>query len=168
MSGREATEERHGNVDLERSSKERFCCNSFSLDGIKEVQGPCMGGIARGAVNMSNVYLANCIIHWACKAAGGFDEEGLRCINPDLKVYGIKPGAMISLIAVVASLLSALIMPVAGAIIDYTPYRKWLGIWTSAAITVITGIQIATVEVSADVSCPDRTLTQAKIRSHHL
>eukprot|EP00536_Pseudo-nitzschia_multiseries_P012624 jgi/Psemu1/244750/estExt_Genewise1.C_4920042 len=95
---------------------------------------------------MSNVYLANSMIHLACKAGGGFDPEGQYCLNSQVTVYGMKPAALISNIAVAASVLSSLFMPLFGAIIDYTSYRKLVGVGTAAALVIITGIQIATLE----------------------
>jgi len=122
------------------------CCKWLSFYGNKEAKGTNYGGIARGAISMSNVYLANSMIHLACKAAGGFDPEGKRCVNDQLMIYGMKPAALISNIAVAASVLSSLMMPLFGAIIDYTPHRKWVGVGTAAVLTIITGIQIATVD----------------------
>ena len=123
------------------------CCACVSLDSKKEVRGVAFNGIARGAISMSNVYLANALIHLACKASGGFDETGTRCVNPNLNIYGMKPPALISNIAVVASVLAALTMPLFGAIIDYTTHRRLVGIGSAAGLVIITGVQIATLDV---------------------
>jgi len=128
----------------EQSGNNSSRCLSF--DGNQDAKAVNYGGIARGAINMSNVYLANSLIHLACKASGGFDEAGLQCVNPGLNIYGMKPAALISNIAVAASILSALMMPLFGAIIDYTPHRKWVGIGTAATLTIVTGVQIGTVD----------------------
>ena len=141
-----AVDEGGSNDNAHDNSKRRS--KWFSLDGNKEAKGTNYGGIARGAISMSNVYLANSMIHLACKAAGGFDPEGERCVNNQLTIYGMKPAALISNIAVASSVLSALLMPLFGAIIDYTPHRKWVGVGTAALLTIITGIQIGTVDVS--------------------
>lgn len=119
---------------------------SFSFNGKADVRGVNYAGIARGAINMSNVYLSNSFILLACKAAGGANEEGTRCMDGQLEIYGMKPAALISNIIVAASIMSALVMPLFGAIIDYTSYRHWVGIGTAATLTIVTGIQIATVD----------------------
>ena len=128
------------------------CCACLSHDGIEEVRAITYGGISRGAISMSNVYLANALIHLACKASGGFDETGTRCVNPNINIYGMKPYALISNIAVIASILAALTMPPTGAIIDYTPYRRQVGIWSAVLLVVISAVQVATIDVRADVS----------------
>jgi hypothetical protein len=114
-------------------------------------KGVTFNGVARGAINMSNVYLGNSFILLACKAAGGADDTGSRCINRDVQIYGMKPAALISNIIIASTIISAFCMPLFGAVIDFTPHRKWVGIGTAAALTIISGIQIGTVYVS-DVS----------------
>jgi MFS-type transporter involved in bile tolerance (Atg22 family) len=98
-------------------------------------------------VSMSNVYLANSLIHLACKQGGGFEGENERCTNYNVTVYGMKPGALISNIAVIASVLSALLMPFFGAIIDFTPHRRMVGVGTAIGLGAISAIQIGTNEV---------------------
>ena len=133
------------------NNNSRFGCCSFN--GNIEAKGVNLAGVARGAINMSNVYLANSLIHLACKAAGGFGPDDIRCVNPHLTIYGMKPAALITNIAVAASVMSALMMPLFGAIIDYTPHRKWVGIGTAALLAIISGVQIGTVEVSVVLCC---------------
>lgn len=124
--------------------KERIGC-SLSLDGHPECRGIMLAGIARGALNMSNVHLSNAFLHLACKEGGGFGD-GDRCIDPDVRVRGMKPASFISNILVAASLVSAIMMPLTGAIIDFTPHRHWVGIFTALGLAIITGVQIGTVE----------------------
>jgi hypothetical protein len=139
-------EQQHGNnINRWRGPVGGFCA-SFSHDGKSEVKGIIYGGVARGAISMSNVYLANAMIHLACKAGGGFDETGTRCVNPDVTVYGMKPYALISNIAVVASILASVTMPPAGAVIDYTSHRKSVGICSAIGLVVISAVQVYTVD----------------------
>jgi len=104
-----------------------------------------LAGIARGAISMSNVHLSNSFLHLACKEGGGFGD-GDRCIDPDVRVRGMKPASFVSNILIFASIMSALVMPPTGAIIDFTPYRRWVGIVTAVLLAVISGVQIATLE----------------------
>lgn len=133
------------------SSRSRSCCNCLSMNMNQYAKGVTFNGVARGAINMSNVYLGNSFILLACKAAGGADDTGSRCINRDVQIYGMKPAALISNIIIASTIISAFCMPLFGAVIDFTPHRKWVGIGTAAALTIISGIQIGTVYVS-DVS----------------
>jgi hypothetical protein len=119
-----------------------------SFMGHRESQGINIAGIARGALSMSNVYLANSMIHLACKQGGGFGSEKEQCTDYNVTVYGMKPGALISNIAVIASVLAALFMPVFGAVIDFTPHRRMVGVGTALVLFAISAVQIGTVEVS--------------------
>jgi hypothetical protein len=118
-----------------------------SFMGHRESQGINIAGVARGAISMSNVYLANSMIHLACKQGGGFGGEKEQCTDYSVEVYGMKPGALISNIAVIASVLSALLMPFFGAIIDFTPHRRMVGVGTAIGLGAISAIQIGTNEV---------------------
>lgn len=122
--------------------------NCMSLENNPEARGVNFNGIARGAISMSNVYLGNSMILLACKAAGGANEAGTMCVNRSVEIYGMKPAALISNIAVAASLLAAFMMPPIGAIIDFTPHRKRWGVIMAVLLAVISAIQIGTVEVS--------------------
>lgn len=129
------------------SSARHNRCGWFSFQGHRESRGINIAGIARGAISMSNVYFANVLIHFACKQGGGFEIEGKEyCTNYGVTVYGMKPAALVSNIAIIASVLAALLMPIFGAIIDYTPHRRMVGVWTAVCLAVISAIQIGTVE----------------------
>jgi MFS-type transporter involved in bile tolerance (Atg22 family) len=42
-------------------------------------------------------------------------------------VYGLKPGSLLSTSYTVIGLCAAILMPLAGAMIDYTPHRRKMG-----------------------------------------
>ena len=46
------------------------------------------------------------------------------------------------MIAVVSGVLSAFLLPIIGAVVDYTPHRRLVGIGSALFITVVQGIQI--------------------------
>jgi len=141
-------EEERQELDADDGNNGNGRCGCCTFKGHRESQGINIAGLSRGAISMSNVYLANSMIHLACKQAGGFEIEGReQCTNYSLEVYGMKPATLISNIAVIASVLTALLMPVFGAIIDFTPHRRMVGVGTSIFLVVISGIQIGTTEV---------------------
>ncbi|KAL7532475.1 hypothetical protein ACHAWF_004149 [Thalassiosira exigua] len=72
----------------------------------------------------------------AIEAESGSDY---KCTN---KVYGQNPLSLISNIAVVTGLLSALFMPIIGVILDFTPHRRSVGMSFSAVFTLIQAAQI--------------------------
>jgi MFS-type transporter involved in bile tolerance (Atg22 family) len=96
-----------------------------------------------GALYMSNIFLSTSFIVLAKRDAGCDPEAEEEC---DLKVFGFKPTSLIMIIATLSSVLAIVFLPIIGAIVDYTPYRRALGI-TSAVLTIIVqAIQIGTVE----------------------
>jgi MFS-type transporter involved in bile tolerance (Atg22 family) len=72
--------------------------------------------------------------------AAGCEMEADEC---DGKVYGLNPVSLISGIPVVSGVLGAFLMPVIGVILDFTPYRRFVGVLFSAVFTVIQAVQIA-------------------------
>lgn len=138
-------------TESERFEKRRRCC--MTLHGNKDAVAINYLSIARGAILISNFYLTSSLIHLACRAAGGFGPDDVKCVNNQVEIYGMKPAALISNMVVISEILFVLFMPVIGAIIDYTTQRRMAGIVTAVMLAVITGIQIATVQVS-DLSRP--------------
>ena len=129
-------------------------CGCLNLGGDKAVKGCNINGIARSAINMSNIYLANSMIFLACEAGGGLNEAGTQCIDYGVRVYGNKPDTLITNISVAAGLVAAILMPFFGAIVDYTAHRKRVGIWSAAGLAIISGIQVGTNEVSLCTNVP--------------
>lgn len=100
--------------------------------------------MANGAVIMSNFFLSSALITLA-KISTGCDPDDDEC---DGQVYGFKPSSLISLIATVTGILSAFLLPVIGAIVDYTKYRKEMGVAFAAFLIAIQATQIATYEAT--------------------
>jgi len=95
---------------------------------------------------MSNIYLSAAFVHLAQERAGCLDENDEVIDDCDGEAYGFKPATFVSNIAVISSVLSALFMPVIGAIVDYTQHRKTVGVISSVLIILIQVIQIGTVQ----------------------
>ncbi len=132
-------------------------CGCMSLDKHEEARGANFHGIGRGAISMSNVYLSNSLILLACIQAGGASPNNRQCIDQTVRVYGFRPASLISNIYAGAGLVAAFLMPVIGAMIDFSPHRKKIGVIMAVLLALISGIQIGTVEVRADrCSCCGR------------
>lgn len=118
----------------------------------------------RGMLTMSNIFMSSSLLYLAKEAAGCFDPEYINIQNGtigeeivatttnhftcDKTVHGMNPEAFITNIAAIGSILSALLMPVFGSIIDYTPYRRLIGIITALLLIIIQAIQMYTVEAT--------------------
>lgn len=95
---------------------------------------------------MSNIFLSTSLIFLASQEAGCLNEKGDEVLDDcGETVYGFKPVSLISNIAIVSGLLSALLMPIAGAMIDCTPYRRHVGVGIAAFMVLIQGVQMGTV-----------------------
>ena len=96
---------------------------------------------------MANVFLSSALIYLASEEAGCVDPDKEEIIdNCDNTVRGFRPAALITNIATVSGLLGAFFTPVLGAVIDYTSYRRTVGLATAATAILIQGVQIYTVE----------------------
>jgi hypothetical protein len=101
-------------------------------------------GFGRGALIMSNIFLSSAFIDLANDAAGCTEiVNGEQVVIEDCPytVYGMKPASLVANIAVISGVLSALLMPFAGAIIDCTSYRRAVGMWTAVLMVLIQAVQ---------------------------
>jgi MFS-type transporter involved in bile tolerance (Atg22 family) len=94
---------------------------------------------------VSTVVVNAALLELASAAAGcpkgdASDAADTECTGT---VYGQNPLSLISNIAVVAGLLSAFFMPFIGVILDFTPYRRFVGILVAIVFTLIQATQIA-------------------------
>lgn len=89
---------------------------------------------------VSAVYLVPVIIHYAyleagCKASADDEDE---C---DGTFIGLHPSSVYTVVAAVGGLVCAILMPLAGAIVDYTDKRKQVAVWTVAIFAVVSLFQ---------------------------
>jgi UMF1 family MFS transporter len=83
------------------------------------------------------------------KDAAGCEIEPLESGEdvPDCneKIYGIRPSSLISTVMTIVNLFSACLMPLLGAVVDTTPYRRLLGRITAAIFcsVIFTGIFVS-------------------------
>jgi MFS-type transporter involved in bile tolerance (Atg22 family) len=82
----------------------------------------------------------------ASKEAGCINPETGKLAACNVRVYGFFPTTFITNIAAVAGVLAAFMLPVIGAIIDYTEHRQTVGRVVAFLIWAIQTTQIATIE----------------------
>ncbi len=92
---------------------------------------------------MSNVFLSAAFITLAQRSAGCSAEADEIC---DGQVFGFKPSSLITIIATISGLMSASLLPLIGAIVDYTKRRLLLGRILAVLIITIQAVQIGTIE----------------------
>jgi MFS-type transporter involved in bile tolerance (Atg22 family) len=86
------------------------------------------------------------LLELASDAAGCLTGDELENAEDDYEctgtVYGQSPVSLIANIAVVSGLLAAFFMPIIGVILDFTSYRRFVGIAFSVVFTMIQAAQI--------------------------
>ena len=111
-------------------------------------------GTGRGPIIMTNIFLSSAFIYLASEEVGCTEEvynvnsnttEWKVVEDCDVKVYGLfAPAALVTNIATISGVLSALFMPVIGAIVDYTSHRWMVGVVMAVLIIMIQGAQTFT------------------------
>jgi len=122
----------------------RRCCNACYFGNVDMAKAYNWAGMARGAVIMSNFFLATALIRLASDDAGCdfFDDDEVERPECTNTIYGFRPSSLIPNIAVITGILSAFFMPIIGAVVDFTPHRRYLGITASVFIVAVQAIQI--------------------------
>jgi len=126
------------------SESEKQCSNFTCTlyDGCQDAIGYSWLAIGRGTMIMSNIFLLSSLLFLASDAAGCSSEDDEACSK---RIYGFYPSSLISNIGIISGLLSAFLMPVCGAMVDFTPHRRLMGIILVILLTVIQGVQVGTV-----------------------
>mmetsp|Transcript_22644 Transcript_22644/g.25972 ORF Transcript_22644/g.25972 Transcript_22644/m.25972 type:complete len:535 (+) Transcript_22644:111-1715(+) len=99
----------------------------------------------RGMLVMSNIFMSTSLLWLAKNEAGCFEDPTIEgeCHK---EVHGMKAESFVTNIATIAAVLSAIFMPICGAIVDYTPHRKLVGIVTATILIGLEVVQIGTTE----------------------
>jgi MFS-type transporter involved in bile tolerance (Atg22 family) len=109
-----------------------------------EATGLAVDDWAMGPIFMSSLFLGPALLQLATQAAGcpylGDDADMTLC---DAKVYGFRPSSLLSNMAVVSGLLVPLSLPVVGAVVDHTPYRKQVAATTALGLAAVKGLEAA-------------------------
>lgn len=112
----------------------------FRFDNaLPEATGLSLDAYARGVLSMSSLFMGPALLQLANNAA---QEQCHDCGEDDARIYGMKPSSLLSNIAIVVGVLNAVILPLFGAIVDHTPYRRQVGVWSAVALTTIKGAEV--------------------------
>lgn len=128
------------------SEGKRGFCSIY--EGNNDAKGYSWLGAARGMISMANLFLNQSFLFLAYQQAGC--ELGEECFT---RVYGFYPSSWITNVPVIAGITCGFVMPVFGAIVDFTDYRRALGILTAALVTITQAIQVYTVAETWFIMC---------------
>mmetsp|Transcript_6326 Transcript_6326/g.9597 ORF Transcript_6326/g.9597 Transcript_6326/m.9597 type:complete len:504 (-) Transcript_6326:29-1540(-) len=118
-----------------------FYCKKFARLELEDARGFQYFLMGHFPVIMSNVFLSSALIMLSYISAMEKCGDDTSC---DGKIYGFKPSSLITIIATISGILSAFILPIFGAIIDFTNHRKVVGVSLAVLLTSIQAIQIMT------------------------
>lgn len=119
-----------------------------------EATGLAVDKWAMGPLFMSSIFLGPALLELATKAAGcpyntnknNIDDDNATDATEDTicenKVYGFRPSSLLTNMAVVSGLLVPIFLPLVGAIVDHTPYRRQVAAITGIGVALVKGIEI--------------------------
>lgn len=114
------------------------------FDGNQEAEGWGWASAARGFLLMGGLFLSPALLSLAENDAGCGDlDKGEECTG---RTYGIRPSSFLTTIGAIGGFCGAILMPITGAIVDHTQYRRAVLIVTSLALIVFNYIQICISE----------------------
>lgn len=117
-------------------------CLRYGPDAPIEATGISVDKWAMGPVFMSSMFLGPALLQLASQAAGCDFHEDADSIC-DKTVYGFRPSSLLSNMAVASGLLVPIVLPLVGAIVDHTPYRKQVAASAGIGLALVKGIEIA-------------------------
>jgi len=110
----------------------------------KEARGLLFFNFAIGPSLMSQVFLSSALMYLAKEEAGCDTDNDDECTR---RVYGfLKPSSLFTFMVSMVCILNVLVLPFWGAIMDFTPHRKLVGMISSSIYCMIQVTQIGTVQ----------------------
>jgi MFS-type transporter involved in bile tolerance (Atg22 family) len=112
-----------------------------------EVLGWTLDATARGVSVMGTaVFVSSDLLRLAKEAAGCYQYEDNTQEECQERVYGMRPSSVLADIVMVVGLLSAILMPLIGSIIDHTKYRRAVGSFSAAFMCIMILAQMLIME----------------------
>jgi MFS transporter, UMF1 family len=116
----------------------------------EEVLGWTLDAAARGVAIMGTaVFVSSELLKLAKEAAGCNDDlngETWNASGCDLRVHGMRPSSILANIVMVVGLLSAVLMPLIGSLIDHTPHRRAVGSISAACMVLFILLQMIVLQ----------------------
>jgi MFS-type transporter involved in bile tolerance (Atg22 family) len=123
-------------------SKLKYIPRLFRFDNSTEATAVALDNCARAMILMASVFIGPALLQLAKEeAVSGCEDDDTECAET-ARVHGFLPSSILTNIATIAGLLSALILPLAGAIIDHTPHRRFIGLYSALGMSIIKGVEI--------------------------
>mmetsp|Transcript_34823 Transcript_34823/g.109337 ORF Transcript_34823/g.109337 Transcript_34823/m.109337 type:complete len:432 (-) Transcript_34823:1322-2617(-) len=114
------------------------CCAFLRTWHSPETPGYIYDAAASGAIIVTNFFLIFAVTELATEDAGCDPDSDDVCTE---HVHGLRPSNIMPYIATISGLISAVFMPIAGTVIDHTPFQWESGIISALVLTVVTLVQ---------------------------
>jgi hypothetical protein len=116
-------------------------------DSPIEATGCCIDVYARATIFMSTFFVGPALLklasQQAIEIAGCLEvDEGYAECAKASRIYGFKPSSLLTNMGTVASLASIISLPLFGAVVDFTPYRKQVGMITALGVVLIKAFEL--------------------------
>ena len=99
---------------------------------LEEATAHSMDAAARGPINQTGSFVGSAMIRFAAQAAGG----------PTGTVYGMQASSVLTVGSLIVGIMAGVTMPLVGAIVDHTDYRKAMGAGSAFIIVLSLGLQL--------------------------
>uniref|UniRef100_A0A6U3QQQ3 Major facilitator superfamily (MFS) profile domain-containing protein n=2 Tax=Ditylum brightwellii TaxID=49249 RepID=A0A6U3QQQ3_9STRA len=118
----------------------KYCFDRFRLR-TDDATGWVYNNFGANIGIVSNIFFSTAIIFFA-RSQLGCAEPGDVCG----RVHGLRPSSLVTVVVTFSGVITAFFMPYIGAIVDYTPKRKPLGILACILFIIIQSTQISISE----------------------
>ncbi len=129
--------------EISASTKGGFASKHFLYrDAPIEATGCAIDSYARATIFMSRLFVGPALLklasHSAIHNAGCIaeDEDYEACVEAS-KIYGFKASSLLTNMGSIAGMISIVSLPLFGAVVDFTPYRKQIGMFTAMGVVLI-------------------------------
>lgn len=113
-------------------------------DSPVEATGCAIDVYARATIFMSTFFVGPALLKLASEQAidiagcsAMIDESYYDECAKTSRIYGFKPSSLLTNMGTITSLVSIISLPLFGAIVDFTPYRKQVGMFTAVGVALI-------------------------------
>mmetsp|Transcript_26287 Transcript_26287/g.52385 ORF Transcript_26287/g.52385 Transcript_26287/m.52385 type:complete len:512 (+) Transcript_26287:177-1712(+) len=101
------------------------------------VFGSALDSACRGSLIMSNVFIGKALLDLAKVAAGCSPVAKEPCKN---RIYGFFPSSLLTNMIMTSGLFNATFMPLVGAVVDHTSYRRAVGLFSTYLLVILNGL----------------------------
>jgi len=111
-------------------------------DSPVEATGCAIDAYARASIYMSSFFVGPALLKLASQQAIDIagclaKDEGYDECAKASRIYGFKPSSLLTNMGTIAFLVSAISLPLFGAVVDFTPYRRQIGMFTAFGLAFI-------------------------------